>query len=895
MLNRPDPNGRIFPALIFFGLLFSISGAAQTVPLQKGWWLQSACKVNATGEAISGKSLVPKDWISTTVPATVVAAQVAAGQFKNIYFGMKMRELPGMTYPIGLNSFANVPMDKDSPYACGWWYRTRFKLPVQKGRRVALHFDGINYRANIWLNGKKIADKADVAGAYNIHEFDVTDFLADDGSNVLAVETFGPSEKDLGINWVDWNPTPPDKNMGLWGDVYLSTSGAVTVRHPAVITHFPDASLDKAELTVLADVENRSAQPVTGTLEAVLNNATIRREMTLAPGKVESVTLATADFPALTVANPKLWWPVNMGQQNLQNLTVRFRVSKQVSDERSTRYGIREVTSELTDKGHRLFKVNGKNVLIRGGGWAQDMLLRHEPGRLEDQFRYVLGMNLNTIRQEAQLENEEFYRLADELGVMVIDGWCCCDIWEKWDQWEPGTQNVATASLRSQLLRLRSHPSVIAWFNGSDGPPPEKVESAYLQVEKEVAWPNPIVSSASAEPTKVTGRSGVKMSGPYDYEPPSYWLVDTKYGGAYGFNTETSPGPAVPVTESLKKFIPEDKLWPINDTWNYHSGGERFQTMSRYLEAMDRTYGKATDLDDFQRKSQAMSYDGQRAMFEAYARNKYTSTGVIQWMLNNGWPSIIWHLYDYYLQPAGGYFGTKKACEPVHIQYSYNDRSVVVVNGLMEPAKGLKAEIRVLDTNIKEVFSKSDTVDVDVDGVATVDTIPAFPESTGPNVYFVKLTLRNPAGDVVSNNFYWLPEKLSVLDFDKTPDTAFTPIGEFEDLTGLTKLPQVALSATATIDRSAKEPTFRVRLKNPSSSLAFQTQLAIEDGNGNEILPVLWSDNYVSLLPGESRELTVQLKKTASTGRRLRVGGWNVKPATVAVGGSSSRAREKAQ
>src|SRR4030088_1094468 len=236
--------------------------------------------------------------------------------------------------------------------------------------------------------------------------------------------------------------------------------------------------------------------------------------------------------------------------------------------------------------------------------------------------------------------------------------------------------------------------------------------------------PNPSLSSASASATPVTGESGVKMTGPYEYVPPVYWLTDTRAGGAYGYNTETSPGPAIPPKQSLERFIPKDHLWPIDEVWNYHAGGERFTTVNVFTDALNQRYGTATSLDDYERKAQAMTYDGQRAMFEAYARNKYTSTGVIQWMLNNAWPSLIWHLYDYYLVPAGGYFGTKKACEPVHVQYSYDDKSVVAVNTTRQPQRNLKVTAQVYDLNLSERLSKEIDVDLAADSNFKAFAIP---------------------------------------------------------------------------------------------------------------------------------------------------------------------------
>ena len=838
---------------------------------------------------ISSATFRHEGWYRATVPATVLAAQVASGEFKDPYFGMDLRRIPGMTYPIGLNSFSNLPMDKDSPYACSWWYRTEFQLPRSyTGKNLWVHFQGINYRANIWLNGRKLADSKDVQGAYRIYEFNVTSFVRPGTRNVLALEIFAPTEKELGINLVDWSPTPPDKNMGIWGDVCISASGPVAVRHPQVITHFPGSSLNQAELTVMAQIHNASPKAVSGVVEAVVDLDPVRQEVTLQPGETKSIRFEPDKYPALTVKDPKLWWPAEMGMPNLHNLAVSFSEGGRISDQVHARFGIREITSELTDRGYRLFRVNGRKILIRGAGWAQDMMMRHPKGKLGAQIQYVLEMRLNTIRLEAMLEVDEFFNLCDEKGILVMAGWCCCDIWERWDEWVPGTLDVATEQLRTQILRMRSHPCMLVWLNGSDGPPPTNVESAYVQTLKETAWPNPIINSASDATSTVTGPSGVKMTGPYDYEPPCYWLVDhdKKWGGAYGFNTETGPGPAIPPLQILKKMLPGDHLWPIDEFWNYHSAGERFQTMDRYHEAMEKTYGKPAGLEDYLRKSQAMAYDGERAMFEAYAQNKYTSTGVIQWMLNNPWPSTYWHLYDYFLYPAGGYFGTKKACEPLHVQYSYDDRSVVVVSSLREAASGLTVSARVFDFGLKELFSRESKADVEADSAKQVLTLPPFPAEPGAATYFVRLSLRDKSGKEISSNFYWLPARLSTLAWDKTPDTAFTPIATFEDLTALNSLPQVKLRAVAKFEKAEGSDRVRVTIENPGRSLAFQVHVGVRKAHSeDEILPVLWDDNYISLLPGESKVMTARYLEggAVGSGASVLVDGWNVEPVEIAV------------
>ncbi len=698
-------SGLIVGLMAIFAL--PLAAEAGTVhPLHENWRLQSACVAKADGAAISSPAFGVDDWLKTSVPSTVLAAQAAGQVVPDPYYGMNLRNIPGTGYPIGHN-FSNLPMPQDSPYRCGWWYRTEFSAPpaAERDQRFWLHFGGINYRGNLWLNGRQIADSTAIAGAYRTYDFDVTDLLKPGAQNVLAVETFAPTEKDLGINWVDWNPCPPDKDMGLWGDVNLVTTGAVTVRSPMAVTHFTDASLATADLTIYAELHNASSHEIKGVVAGTAAGIRFEQPVQLAAHEDKTVVLTPEQLPALHVKNPKPWWPYQMGDPHLERLTVSFAEQGIKTDEQSVDFGFREITSELTSNGSRLFRVNGKPILIRGAGWSQDMLLRTDDHRLRDQFHLVRDMNLNTIRLEGKLETEEFFRLADEQGILVMLGWCCCDHWEHWKDWTPEDLSIASASLRAQMLRLRQHASLLVWLNGSDNPPPANVERAYLAIESETHWPNPVLSSATGATTTVTGESGVKMTGPYDYVEPSYWYIDQHNGGGFGFNTETSPGPALPSLASRQKFLPDADAWPPSAAWSLHYGGGEFANLKALDEAMEAVYAKPKSAADYERMAQTMAYDSERAMFEAYGKNKYFATGVIQWMLNNAWPSMIWHLYDYYLDADAGYFAAKKACEPVHIQYSYDDRSIVIVNSTYAPVEDLQASVQVHGLQWNELYS----------------------------------------------------------------------------------------------------------------------------------------------------------------------------------------------
>jgi exo-1,4-beta-D-glucosaminidase len=868
--------GLVIGLTAIFALPFAAK-AGTVHPLHENWRLQSACIAKADGAAISSPAFGVEDWLKTSVPSTVLAAQAADQVVPDPYYGMNLRNIPGTGYPIGHN-FSELPMPQDSPYRCGWWYRTEFAAPpaAERDQRFWLHFGGINYRGELWLNGRRIADSTAIAGAYRTYDFDVTDLLKPGAQNVLAVETFAPTEKDLGINWVDWNPCPPDKDMGLWGEVNLVTTGTVIVRSPMAVTHFADASLTTADLTIYAELHNASSKEIKGVVAGTASGIHFEQAVQLAAHEDKTVALSPEQFPALHVKNPKLWWPYQMGDPHLERLTVSFAEQGIKTDEQSVDFGIREVTSELTSNGSRLFRVNGKPILIRGAGWSQDMLLRTDNNRLRDQFHLVRDMNLNTIRLEGKLETEEFFRLADEQGILVMLGWCCCDHWEHWKDWTAGDLAIASASLRAQMLRLRQHASLLVWLNGSDNPPPPNVERAYLAIESEAHWPNPVLSSATGAPTTVTGESGVKMTGPYDYVEPSYWYVDQHNGGGFGFNTETSPGPALPSLASRQKFLPDADAWPPTPTWSLHYGGGEFANLKALDEAMEAVYAKPKSATDYERMAQTMAYDSERAMFEAYGKNKYFATGVIQWMLNNAWPSMIWHLYDYYLDADAGYFAAKKACEPVHIQYSYDDRSIVIVNSTYAPVEGLQASVQVHGLQWNDLYRAMAVVNATADSSQRVFTIPENLYSGPERIFFVDLTLSDAAGKRLSRNFYWVPGTLTTFDWNKTEYTR-TPASRHEDLTALTRLPQAQVEARAEIEGHS----ICLRLKNASSALAFQIRAAARTPSGGLIAPVFWSDNWIELTPGESTELTAKLPDSISGDTVLQVEGWNIAPVTV--------------
>jgi exo-1,4-beta-D-glucosaminidase len=846
------------------------SAAAQDFETQvlTDFQLASAADQSAGGAEISQTQYGASHWQAIQVPNTVVGALVDANQFVDPYVDMKLRALPGMDYPV--DQQFDGPMPETSPYRHAFWYRRPFTLPKRPGVAWYLQLDGVNYRANIWLNGSLVAGADQVVGAFRRHEIDLTRYLADDGRNVLAIEVFAPGPHDLAFAWVDWNPSPPDKNMGLWGRVALVPSGALRIRHPYVTSRFADSSLARASLSVSAEIENTTANSVEGRVHGRIGAIAFESPVHLAGHERRVVQFTPKSTPALVIDSPRVWWPYRMGGQHLYELVLSASVAGRRTAQTRTRFGIHEMTSELTSSGHRQFKVNGKPLLVRGAAWASDMFLRPKTReRLNAELRYVREMGLNTIRQEGQFESDLLYELTDELGILVMPGLCCCSQWEEWPTWDEEDRRVAVLSVRDLLLRLRNHPSVLAWSNASDRVPPPDIERAYLDIAHELGWTKPLLSSASEAESQVTGPTGVKMLGPYDYVPPAYWYVDSSRGGAFGFATEVGPGAAIMVVESLKQTFSARHLWPLSAAWTYHAGIAPFSSLHEHIAAIEARYGKTRSLETFVRYSQTLSYETTRAMFEAYGRNRYEATGVIHWMLNNAWPSLTWHLYDYYLRPSGGYYGAKKACEPLHVQFSYDDRSVVVVNDTQQAAAGMRVTASLFDFALKQRFHGEQSTDVPADGVVRVMTVPR-PKSLS-TTHFLRLALYDDKGVRRSENLYWLSTKEDELDWSKA-HSHHTPTKVHADLRQLQRLPKTTVVVTAeTRDTQSR----LVTVKNTGSMLAFQVTLQLVDADGVDVLPSYWEDNQIALFPGEERRLWVEFAGRPALPLRVRASAWN--------------------
>lgn len=877
------------------------------------WFIQASAKVADGGEKISAPGLVMNRWYPATVPATVMGTLVQNNVYTDIYVGDNLKKI------------------SSDPFQGSWWYRTEFPLTADPSKTTfKIEFDGINYRANVWLNGKKVADASVAYGAFRRLEFDVTAEAVRGGQNILAVEIFPPKPGEPTVGFVDWNPAPPDKNMGIWREVRVKATGDVSIDAPFVRTKLDLQAFKEASLTVSAELKNNAANKVSGTLEGRLGSQMFSQDVTLEPKETKKIVFAPETTPELVLKNPRVWWTHDLGTPELYILGLAFKpkggpkaeaaavepaeaaskpdakdkekdkespwgdtkkrpgMRSLYSDVKLVRFGVREVGDYINEQGWRGFKLNGKKILIRGGGWTDDLLFDNRPKKVAAEVAYARHMNLNAIRVEGFFgSSQQLYNLCDENGLLMMAGWSCQWEWENYlgkpvsERYggiiSPEDIKLVAASWRDQVRWLRNHPSIFVWMEGSDLLPAPDLEKEYIAILKEDDPTRPALISAKEQTSELTGRSAVKMRGPYDWVPPTYWYVDKKNGGAFGFNTETGPGPQVPPIESLRKMIPEKDLWPINDIWYYHCSRGEFNTLDTYNEAMTKRLGAPKGLTDYLAKAQFLNYEAMRGMIEAFVANRPVTTGVIQWMYNSAWPKLWWQFYDYYLMPTGAFYGARKAGEPLHLIYDYGTGSVLAVNNTLKPADGLKAVIRVFDIGLKEKFSREVPIALAADEVRKLDVV--LPREGLDKAWFLDLRLITKDKEVASINFYALSPNPEIMD-DARALWYMTPVKQFADMTALQDLPPVSIREKHSFKKDGMGQVVTVELENPTPNLAFQVELNIYKGDSGEVvLPVFWEDNYVSLLPGEKRKVRgiFALEDLGGSEPELKFRGWNIK------------------
>ncbi len=852
--------------------------------LSGNWKIQSSEKTNSSGKEISEPEYRSNDWYHASVPSTVLATLVDNHVYRNPYFGSNMEEISQEQF--------KVP----------WWYRTEFDLsPEQVNKIVLLSFDGINYKSNIWLNGKQIATSETVNGAFRRMKFNITKNIIP-GKNILAVEVIPPKPGDFSIGFVDWNIDPPDNNMGIFREVSLHLNNGVSIDNSFVETKVDLNTLKSAELKISSELKNYSNKTISGLLKCSFSTNSLIKHVSI-PGNNKLIEEFTAtDFPELKITDPKLWWPNNLGKQNLHELGLSFEIDNETSDSRNVIFGIREIEDYINDGGHRGFKINGRKVLIKGAGWTDDLFLQDTHESLENQIAYVKHMNLNCIRLEGFWgKDHKLYDLCDQNGILIMAGWSCQ--WEH-EQYlgkpidpqyggitEPDEIELMAQSWEDQIVWLRQHPSIFVWNVGSDMVPHPELEKKYIKTFNKYDTTRPYLNSTGGVGSEqgiiteteivseISGSSCVKMLGPYAYTPPIYWFTNKHLGGAYGFNTETCPGANIPPLESIKKMIPADHLWPVDKVWEYHCGKNDFKTLDRFIKAIDERYGKASGVDNFTIKAQLLNYELMRPMFEAFQVNKSIATGIIQWMLNSARPEMYWQLYDTNLMPNGAFYATKKACEPQHLLYDYGNRSIHLVNDYFSDIDNYQAQIRILDLNSTEVFNKVVEASCKAESASLVMELPDFKNIT--TTYFLDLRLFDQNKNQIGNNFYWLSTKYDILDYEaEFEDWSFyTPSKEYADYKQLNKLEPIRLNTNFHIESNDIILDIEFEINNPGGKLAFFIDLNISgEKSGNTVLPVFWDDNYFSLLPGETRKIkvSIRVKYLKNDNPVLKVGGCNI-------------------
>jgi exo-1,4-beta-D-glucosaminidase len=903
------------------GAVAATSDSIGTSDLTSGWKVQSSAVATDSGALISDPSYSTAGWLPISKPETLMAAMVENGRYPNIFYS---------------NNLASVPTDQ---FDVNWWYRDQLQLHPREGQHTFLIMNGVLSRANLWVNGTKVADQSQLQGAYSRLEYDITSQVRD-GDNAVALDVYKNDSSNstgyLTLDMVDWNPPSPDNWTGLQFAPQLAQDGAISVRNAHVVQdNAPD--LSSSSITVKADLRNNTdtAQVTEFSGSITHDGAGIRfgRHVTVPANSTQTVTVTPADDPGLHIGHPAVWWPYQMGGQPLYHLAVSARVRGAMSDQYSEDFGIRTVTSRLTPavsgqtygpSGYRQFLINGQPFVVRGGGWSQDLFLRYSRQNVHDQLAYIKNMGLNAIRFEGNLPPDDMFQQMDREGVLAMPGWQCCNKWEqrssRWsDQIKANAANQALHVAQS----LRNHPSVFTFFQGSDNEPDAAKEAIYLSAFGAADWQTPQVASAEYKASAQLGPSGAK-EGPYNYAPPSYWWDSgpemneggdfTNAGGAFAYDTETSPGNTIPTQDSLNRFLTAADQAQIFDpatTDGLGSGADIFHTspygdytaigrMGQYNTPLWNRYGHWSDMPSYQREAQAGGYEVTRAEFEAYIGHSKDaanpSTGLIYWQMNKAWPSLQWELYGYDFDQAGVFFGAKKANEPLHILYAYDDGSIKVANLTNQRQGGLRAtaEFIDLDGSVKSA-AKAEVPNLDSQGVATV-LDPAVPGGIS-TTYFLKLTLTR-GGQTISRNVYWLSTKPDSIDFANTigsgSGATFNPNG-YADLTGLQALAPASLHVTASTHRSGREDVTKVTVSNDGTQPvpSFLTRADVRRataggtplGGDDQVLPILWSDNDVTLWPGESQTLTARYRHEDLHGATpvVEVSGWNLSSQVVAA------------
>lgn len=869
------------------------------IELSDGWRLMRDTEVKVGGAELSTTEAPTSGFAVKRMPATILRAMSDAGLTDDLAVG---------------DALARVERDL---WKHDWWYQASFDVPTGH-QRYALVFYGITYRAELWVNGKLIAGTDELVGTYRRFEIDVTNVVKPGQKNVMAVRVVperrtpalnvgqvvptegDPAGLDLADTWADWinlayhgdaktrTSFLPDKNSGIVQKVWLAPSGSVTLRHPYVRTDLPLPRIDQADLTVHVNVSNTTDTPVTGVLRARITRngmgpIEVNTQVNLTPGESREIMLSPQTHAALRVNDPELWWPYIWGKPTLHHLSLEFETSEGVSDQAECDFGIRMMTGHRDDTAMRpeykdpssfYIKINGRDYLVRGAGYTPELLLTHDHERARATLRYSKDMGINLIRWEGHFVDDGLLEMCDREGMPTMFGLMCCGSWERWGEWDAENYRVAQASVHDSIYRLRSHASIAIWGNASDGLPPPKVLAGYQATLKEASWQNAVIDTASTASHDYW--SGVHMNGPYSWRSPAFWF-DPNNVNAKGSVLEEGNNETIPILSTMEKFLPEDARWPFNKVWAMHAGSAPGNNKLEGIhKVIAKRYGGADNLADFVGKAQLAQYESARALFEAYgALDWRTHKVTIYWMLNTAWPSFFGQLFDHYFGAGGSYFGAKKALRPISAVFdcfAVGDRQQGQVTFANHSTDSLKdttvtARIYALDGTLLDNY-KATLDSCTPASIQQVLSIPR-PSSTYP-VFFVRLTATAQNGHVLAENTYWCSAVDDVPDLVKRDgDDVLVAMQvrqtQWADFTALAKMPQVSLQAKASETPADSGNNgmrnFSIVLRNPSKHIAFFVRTELHDTEGKEILPITYSDNYVTVYPGETVEIDAAFER----------------------------------
>jgi Exo-beta-D-glucosaminidase Ig-fold domain/Glycosyl hydrolases family 2/F5/8 type C domain/Glycosyl hydrolases family 2, sugar binding domain len=822
------------------------AGADGSLALTRGAWrLQRASLVTATGEALSQAGFADKDWLVATVPGTALTSYLNDGAIADPNFGENQ-------YAIS-----------DSYFTADFWYRDEFTAPaVAAGRHAWLNFDGVNWKAEVYLNGQRVGF---IDGGFMRGRFDVTSLIHPGAKNALAVRVLrnahpgGTKDKEgetpnggaLGldnptyhasIGW-DWMPTIRGRNTGIWSNVTLTQTGAVRIGNPLVTTTLgstvgalPDTS--RADVTISATVRNQEAKAVAGTLRVKFGDVTVEQAVTLDASSAKTVTLSPETHAALRIANPKLWWPNGYGDPNLYPVTISFIANGKVSDTTSLKAGIRQFTYS-EDGGALKLWINGRRFIARGGNWGfPESMLRYRGREYDIAMRYHRDQHFNMARNwVGQTGDEAFYDAADRFGIVVWQ-----DFWlaNPWDGPNPQNNAFFLANARDYVLRIRNHASMGIYCGRNEGFPPKEIDDGLRSMVAELE-PNSYYISSSAD-------GPVEGHGPYRVEPLRYYFEHTPPK----FHSEIG-APNVPEMAILKRTLDEKGMWPVGTQWRLHD----FYPENPFETAVEKNFGGAKNAEEFDGLAQFVNYNAYRGMFEGQSKNR---PGVLIWMSHPAWPSILWQTYDYFFDTDAAYFAVKHASEPLHIQWNAAADTVEVVNYEAGDQKGLTARAEVIDIDGKVKGQQTASLDSKED--STVSPMQMQYLAGLARTHFIRLTLLR--GDkVVSTNFYLHGNAE-------------------EDYAGIRSLGAAKVEMKTRITQTGSTWHVTAELQNASATPALMVRVkAVREKSGDLIAPALYDDNYIALMPGERQTIHVEFDNADARGERPRVvlEGFNVERA----------------